>query len=343
MECLLCGGSMPEGNRFCGDCGAPAPVACTTCGIANLPTKRFCGDCGSPLGDGVDADRAAAAEHRQVTVLFCDLVDSTALSRRLDPEDLRAIIAPYHKSAADAIARFDGSVARYLGDGVLAYFGFPQAHEDDAERAVRTGLALVAAVSGLRTHAEERAQARIARAAGFAPDDPPDRKRQKLEAMMAQTDASEADVETFAELLSLPRAAQGPAPEASPQRRKERALEALLTHLHRLAAQQPVLMLFEDLHWLDPTSLELLTLLVESAWSRRILVVLTARPEFSAPWPAYAHVTAVVLSPPRPARGRGARRDGDEGQDIAPPDAGQHPRPRRRRAPLSRGADKGRA
>jgi class 3 adenylate cyclase len=91
-----------------------------------------------------------SAERRQLTVMFCDLVGSTALASRLDPEDLREIIGAYHRCAADTVARFDGFVANYMGDGVLVYFGYPQAHEDNAEQAVRTGLALVAAVGRLQ-------------------------------------------------------------------------------------------------------------------------------------------------------------------------------------------------
>ena len=93
------------------------------------------------------------AERRQVTVMFSDLVGSTALSARMDPEDLRELISAYHKCVAETVRRFGGFVAQYLGDGVLVYFGYPEAHEDDAERAVRAGLELVAAVSDLKTHA----------------------------------------------------------------------------------------------------------------------------------------------------------------------------------------------
>jgi class 3 adenylate cyclase len=93
------------------------------------------------------------AERRQVTVMFSDLVGSTALSARMDPEDLREVITAYQKCVADAVGRFGGFVAKYMGDGVLVYFGYPQAHEDDAERAVRVGLLLVGAVSSLKTHA----------------------------------------------------------------------------------------------------------------------------------------------------------------------------------------------
>ena len=94
-----------------------------------------------------------AAERRQVTVMFSDLVGSTALSARMDPEDLREVISAYQKCVAETVQRFGGFVAKYMGDGVLIYFGYPQAHEDDAERAVRAGLELVAAVGGLKTHA----------------------------------------------------------------------------------------------------------------------------------------------------------------------------------------------
>jgi class 3 adenylate cyclase len=102
------------------------------------------------------------AERRQVTVMFCDLVGSTALSARMDPEDLREIISAYQKCVAATVRRFGGFVAKYMGDGVLNYFGYPQAHEDDAERAVRAGLELIAAVTGLKTHASLQTRVGIA-------------------------------------------------------------------------------------------------------------------------------------------------------------------------------------
>jgi class 3 adenylate cyclase len=105
---------------------------------------------------------AETAERRQVTVMFSDLVGSTALSARMDPEDLREIIAAYQKCVAESVQRFGGFVAKYMGDGVLVYFGYPQAHEDDAERAVRAGLELVAAVGQLKTHAPLQTRVGIA-------------------------------------------------------------------------------------------------------------------------------------------------------------------------------------
>jgi class 3 adenylate cyclase len=106
------------------------------------------------------------AERRQVTVMFCDLVGSTALSARMDPEDLREVISAYQKCVADTVNRFGGFIAKYMGDGVLVYFGYPQAHEDDAERAVRAGLELVSTVGQLKTHAP--LQTRVGIATGLA-------------------------------------------------------------------------------------------------------------------------------------------------------------------------------
>jgi class 3 adenylate cyclase len=103
-----------------------------------------------------------SAERRQVTVMFSDLVGSTALSARMDPEDLSEVITAYQKCVAESVRHFGGFVAKYMGDGVLVYFGYPQAHEDDAERAVRAGLELVVAVGGLKTHAALQARVGIA-------------------------------------------------------------------------------------------------------------------------------------------------------------------------------------
>ncbi len=159
--CPACQAQIPDGSRFCPQCGAGQNLACAACGHDNAPASRFCAQCGAKLGEAAAAaapaqpapaktapSRAAsAAERRQLTVMFCDLVGSTALSTRLDPEDLREVIAAYHKCAAETAARFSGFVAKYMGDGVLIYFGYPEAHEADAENAVRAALAVIQKVA----------------------------------------------------------------------------------------------------------------------------------------------------------------------------------------------------
>src|SRR3984893_11868749 len=113
-----------------------------------------------------DAPASAEAERRQLTVMFCDLVGSTALAARLDPEDLREVIGAYHRAVAEIVAGFDGFVAKYMGDGVLIYFGYPRAHEDDAERAVRAGLGVIGAVVHLHVKSL-KLQARVGIATGL--------------------------------------------------------------------------------------------------------------------------------------------------------------------------------
>src|SRR5262250_2731993 len=120
-----------------------------------------------PPAAGIVAPQQDAAERRQLRVMFCDLVGSTALSARLDPEDLRGIIGAYHRCCAALVERNGGFVAKYMGDGVLAYFGYPQAHEHDAERAVRAGLDLVDAVPKLATTAGSALQVRVGIATGL--------------------------------------------------------------------------------------------------------------------------------------------------------------------------------
>jgi class 3 adenylate cyclase/tetratricopeptide (TPR) repeat protein len=412
------------------------------------------------------------AERRQLTVMFCDLVGSSALSVRLDPEDLRTVISAYQGAIADVIANSDGVIARYMGDGVLAHFGFPQAHEDDAEQAIRAGLALVDAVAKQKTDIGTALQVRIGiatgmvvvgevigegvakeqevvgetpnlaarlqslampgtvlicentrrltegqfeyrnvgpvmlkgwaeplpawevlgtsgaesrfaalhktrlmppigrdeeielllrrwhsarggegsavvltgepgigkshitlalearlkqaeppttvrlfcsahhtnsalypfirhleRAAGFERTDSPGAKFGKLEALLLRSGAAaNLVVPPLASLLSLPAGGRYEMRELSPQKRKEMTLAALMTQFVALAARQPVFVYFEDAHWADPTSLELLSLTLERMPQLRALMLITARPDFKPPWPGHAHVTTISLT-----------------------------------------------
>src|SRR5215471_1028016 len=150
MRCPSCLAENAGTRRFCAECGSPLPSQCSACGFENESAAKFCGGCGRSMGQvglaapiSVPAAPRTDAERRQLTVMFCDLVGSTPLSARVDPEDLRTIIGAYHRGVTEIVEGFGGFVARYMGDGVLVYFGYPQAHEDDAERATRCGLALV--------------------------------------------------------------------------------------------------------------------------------------------------------------------------------------------------------
>ena len=425
----------------------------------------------SGLDPGITGETrvGAEAERRQLTVMFCDLVGSTALSARLDPEDLREVIAAYHRAAAEVVGRFDGFVAKYMGDGVLVYFGYPRAHEDDAERAVRAGLGVIDSVGRLdvqsielrarvgiatglvvvgdligegsaleqsvvgetpnlaarlqalaepgvvviaagtrrlvgdlfdyrdlgaievkgiaapvpawqvlrpsavasrlealhgsalspligrdeeielllrrwarvkagdgqvvlvsgeaglgksritaalaeRLHGEPHIRLRyfcspyyqdsalfpfidqLGRSAGFVRDDPPAAKLEKLDALLARAAPSDEDAAFLADLLSLPASERHPLPDLSPQRKKERTLEALIRQLEGLARQQPVVMVFEDAHWIDPTSRDLLDLLVERARSLSMLLIVTFRPEFQPPWTGQPQVMMLALN-----------------------------------------------
>jgi class 3 adenylate cyclase/predicted ATPase len=408
------------------------------------------------------------AERRQVTVMFSDLVGSTALAARMDPEDLREVISAYQKCVADTVQRFGGFVAKYMGDGVLIYFGYPQAHEDDAERAVRAGLELVAFVGGLKTHAPLQTRVGIAtglvvvgdligsgasqeqaivgetpnlaarlqgiavpnsvviaestrkllgnlfeledlgaqdlkgiagavrvwgalrpstvesrfealhagsltelvgreeeldlllrrwskaksgegqvvllsgepgigksrltaalmerlaggphtrlryfcspqhtdsafypiisqmeRAAGFAHDDATKAKLDKLDALLAQSFTPSQDAALLAELLSLSNDGRYPTLELAPQQRRQKTLEALTTQMEALCRSNAILMIFEDVHWIDPTSLEALGRAVDRLRTLGALLIITYRPEFGPPWVGRPYVTVLGLS-----------------------------------------------
>ena len=429
-----------------------------------------------PTKTATEPRRPDEAERRHLTVMFCDLVGSTALAARLDPEDMRALIGAYHSCIAEVIGRYQGTIARYMGDGALVYFGYPHAHEDDAERAVRAALSLIGAVASIRnvaaalqirigiatgtvvvtellientpaeqavvgetpnlaarlqtmaepgtvlisastrritggefhyrdlgpvtlkgwaeplrvyevlrmsgvesrfeaTHTtklpalfgreeeiellsrrwrqatreegrlvtltgepgigkshialalNERLQGeshitlryfcsehhthsalfpfinQLERAAGFKRSDSPQEKLSKLDALLAQSTHDPEHLAVLANLLMLPADGHYRLHQLTPQKRKKKTLAALSAQLDQLAAQQPVLLIFEDVHWIDPTSLELLAATVERAPQLRALVLITARPEFTPPWPSYPHTTTIPLT-------RLGRRDG---------------------------------
>lgn len=408
------------------------------------------------------------AERRQVTVMFSDMVGSTELSTRMDPEDLHEIIAAYRECVAGIVCRFGGFVAKYMGDGVLVYFGYPEAHEDDAERAARAGLELVAAVGGLATrvplqtrvgiatglvvvgdligsgaaqehgivgetpnlaarlqglaepnmvvianstrkllgslfvlddlgakdlkgiagpvptwavlrantaksrfealhsgrtslvgreeeisflgrrwqsaragkgcvvllsaeagigksrlvaalietlrsephaplqffcspHRQDSALfpviARMERAAGFEHGDTAEAKFDKLEALITAHSRLAEDVALLAELLSLPVPSRYTAINYSPQHKKEKTLGAAIRHLAGVAERQPVLLIFEDIHWIDPTTRELLDLIFRRIEQLPILALATFRPDFQAPWASQPQVTTLTLAP----------------------------------------------
>ncbi len=154
MICAACGTANEPGRRFCGECGAALAVACPVCGASNTPGVKFCGDCGTPLTAAAPrvapAERPSpVAERRLVSVLFADLVGFTTLSESRDPETVRELLSRYFEVATEIIGAYGGTVEKFIGDAVMAVWGAPVAHEDDAERAVRTALDLVQAVTAI--------------------------------------------------------------------------------------------------------------------------------------------------------------------------------------------------
>lgn len=449
MECATCNATIRPGAKFCSGCGAPATVSCAACGTANLSGANFCCECGASFAivpltaiRGAPPEAPTFAERRQLSVLFCDLVGSTELSARLDPEDLSALIRAYQLRINDVVARFDGFIAKYMGDGVLVYFGWPRANETDAEQALRAALATAEAVAatpiqgealrvrvGIATglvvvgdrigtgeareqtaigetpnraarlqalaepgcvvidgatrrmvgglfdvHAlgavplkglpepveafevrgersgESRFEAlrpaptpligrqeeldlllrrwreacdgqgrvmliagepgigksrllaelderldgetftrlryfcsphtsdtplhpvirQLELAAGFAREDAPTARARKLRTLLEAADALAEDVALVTTLLHLPDEGLSPL-NLSPQRRKERTFAALLRQIEQMSATRPLLMLFEDMHWADPSTRELLDGLIQRLSHLRVL------------------------------------------------------------------------
>ena len=200
--CYSCTPINSDARRFCAACGASLPLICAACGFENRIGERFCGGCGdalkaaralatglspyaatsgaagAPPGVGAAVTRLGSdpgrqpitggPERRHLSIMFCDLVGSADLAGRLDPEDLRRVIRSYQRAASDAIHRYEGYVARFLGDGIMAYFGYPSPHEHNAERALRAGLDVIAAVGKLNAQVETPQGVRYAVRVGVA-------------------------------------------------------------------------------------------------------------------------------------------------------------------------------
>jgi class 3 adenylate cyclase/predicted ATPase len=156
VRCPRCGHENPPGQRFCGQCGNPLASLCASCGASNPPGQRFCGTCGTPLEStpdtvttGGDPRDTPTTERRLVSVLFADLVGFTTLSESRDPEEVRELLSRYFDESRRVVDRYGGVIEKFIGDAVMALWGSPIAHEDDAERAVRAALELTALVKDL--------------------------------------------------------------------------------------------------------------------------------------------------------------------------------------------------
>jgi class 3 adenylate cyclase/DNA-binding winged helix-turn-helix (wHTH) protein/predicted ATPase len=162
LTCPRCQTSNRFSRQFCASCGHQLWQPCSRCGFVNNPTESFCGGCGlRQIKPSPPEPPIREAERRQLTVMFCDLVDYAPLSARLDPEDLWEVVQVYQQTCAEVVQRFDGHIAQLLGHALLVYFGWPQAHEDDAQRAVRTGLGMLEAIQTLNTCLERNRGVRL--------------------------------------------------------------------------------------------------------------------------------------------------------------------------------------
>jgi class 3 adenylate cyclase/ribosomal protein L40E len=486
MKCLSCNADNPQTNRFCTQCGSGLPITCSRCGATSPVHSKFCGECGASLLTSGESQRSptttpdlevssrpveasgAPSERRHLTVLFCDIVQSTALAKLLDPEDLSQLMQNYYDRSGEAIGRFEGVIASYVGDGIMALFGYPRAHEDDAERAVRAALQIIEVsktvcpkdhppirvrigiASGLVVVGEDKLHAlareksivgetpnlaahlqgvtapnsiliseatrqlvgdvfefeklelhnlkggpetawqivglkagtsrfeahvrtltnfvgreqevallvdrwqranqgegqivllageagigksrivetflqmisgisqpilryqcspyhvdsalypittELEHAAHVVSDDAPSVRLEKIESLLKQEGLNlDETLPVLAALLSIAPSDRYPPPDVDPQRRKERTLSALVDRITNLAAKNSVLMIIEDLHWADPTTLEFLSRLILRLEELRTLLVMTHRPEFRPPWTGHVHVSALFLN-----------------------------------------------
>jgi class 3 adenylate cyclase len=146
MSCPFCDSWNPSGAHFCGRCGRPLERSCPACGTQLGAGVVFCTTCGAQVDPSAGAERETRDERKVVSVLFADMVGSTSRAEDLDPEDVRAFLVDYYARVRSELERFGGTVEKFIGDAVVALFGAPAAHEDDAERAVRAALAVRGAV-----------------------------------------------------------------------------------------------------------------------------------------------------------------------------------------------------
>ena len=152
MKCPKCEYENPEGKNFCGQCGAKMERICPDCNASNPPQFKFCGECGHNLTEQTETEKKALAfdsERKHATVLFSDLVGYTAMTERLDPEDVKEIMSHIFGEIAQVVTRYEGFIERFFGDEVMALFGVPKAHEDDPVRAIRAAREIHRMVEGM--------------------------------------------------------------------------------------------------------------------------------------------------------------------------------------------------
>ena len=486
MDCPACHSHVVEGSAVCSVCNFALTVRCPSCGADNSLSSSKCATCRAELNQAQGVNHAShnglaavhpisqagtSAERRQLTVMFCDIAGSSELASTADPEDFREIVRAVLQRVTDVVARFDGFVAEYMGDGVLIYFGYPEAHENDVECAIRaalqateevaqlvlldnyrpqvrigiatglvvvgrtgeSGVAAIGSATGATPNLAARLQAaaepggivvsnetralagrlfeyrglgklhlkgfpvdaeawqviapalaesrfealheinlgpligresesklleelwrkclrgagqvvlvsgeagvgksrltamlmdklagerhvtlryfcsphlqgsplhpciqQLERAAGFARGDSPEKKRERLEATLIESTNRLESAALMAELLSLPPGENYPALPLAPQQRKEKIMNALVRQVDLLSMQDPILMIFEDAQWSDPTTRELFPMVVDLIANRPIFLVVTFRPEFQPGWIARRHVSEIRLQP----------------------------------------------